>query len=132
MFAGVVEGTSKLTRQIEMDGLSIAASIIAVVQLTGTCLKLGKNFLGPSQHSSASLNAISQSLYSFNAAIQNLQTHYEINEEDHARLHALSPLAEPLKRCEEALGIISERLDTVDFLGQYVVGKLSAIDSEQS
>lgn len=107
-----------------MDGLSVAASIIAVVQLTGTCLKLGTKFLGPSQHSPASLGAISQSLYSFNGTIRNLQTHYEINEEDQARLNALSHLAEPLKRCEESLRMISERLETMNFMGQYVVGKL--------
>lgn len=106
-----------------MDGLSVAASIIAVIQLTGTCLKLGKKLFGPSQHSSASLNAISQSLYSFNGTIRNLQTHYEINEEDQARLDALSCLAEPLERCKEALGIISERLETTDFFTQYIVGK---------
>jgi hypothetical protein len=109
---------------IKMDGLSVGASVIAVVQLTETCLRLGKKFLGPSHHSPTRLDTIAQSLYSFNRIIRNLQTHYQINEKDQARLDALSHLTEPLKKCMEALEIISERLQTVDFLGQYVVGKL--------
>jgi len=106
-----------------MDGLSVAASIMAVVQLTGACLKLGKKFLGPSQHSPAGLDLIAKSLYDFNGAIKNLQTHYEINEDDQTRLNALNHLAEPLKRCEEALEIIRERLQNTTFLGRYVVGE---------
>lgn len=107
-----------------MDGFSIAASIIAVLQLTGACLKLGAKFLGPSRHNSATLSTITQSLYSFNGTVSSLQAHYKIHEDDQERLNALTRLAEPLKRCEEVLRIISERLETVDFLGQYVVGKL--------
>ena len=106
-----------------MDGLSVAANIIAVVQLTAVCLKVSKRFLGPSQYSSASLDAISKSLYTFNGTIKNLQTNYEINEDDQARLDALNHLAKPLKRCEDALEIIRERLQNATFLGRYVVGK---------
>jgi hypothetical protein len=106
-----------------MDGVSVAANIIAVVQLTAVCLKLSKKFLGPSQYSSASLDSISKSLYAFNGTIKNLQTNYEINEDDQARLDALNYLAKPLKRCEEALEIIRERLQNATFLGRYVVGE---------
>lgn len=106
-----------------MDGLTVAASIISVVQLTGACLRLGKKLLGPSKHSSASLDLISRSLYSFNGTIKNLQTHYEINEDDQARLDALIHLSEPLRRCEKVLEIIKDRLENTTFIGQYVVGE---------
>ena len=106
-----------------MDGLSVAASITAVIQLTAVCLKVSKKFLGPSQYSSASLDSILKSLYAFNGTIKNLQTHYEINEDDQARLDALNHLAKPLKSCEEALEIIRERLQNTTFFGHYVVGE---------
>lgn len=106
-----------------MDGLSVAASIIAVVQLTTTCLKLGKKYFGPSVYGSASLQAISTTLYGFNGTIRNLQTHFEINEEDQARLDALSHLDAPLKRCKEALEMLEDRLKSVNLIGQYVAGK---------
>lgn len=107
-----------------MEALSVAASITAVVQLAAACLKVGRRLFGSSEHNSARLLTIVQSLYSFNGTIRNLQTHYEINEDDQARLDTLSHLAEPLKRCEEALAVISKRLETVNFLGQYIIGNL--------
>jgi hypothetical protein len=91
--------------------------------LTETCLKVGKKFLGPSKHNSTNLNAISQSLYCFNGTLRNLQTHCEINGDDQDRLGTLNHLADPLKRSEDALKIISKRLENVNMLGQYVVGK---------
>jgi hypothetical protein len=105
-----------------MEVLGIASSIIAVVQLTASCIKLTQKFLGPSQHNSESLGAIQQALYSFNGTIKNLQTHLEINEEDHTRLEALNHLDEPIKRCDCALKMLQDRLENVNFLGQYLVG----------
>ena len=93
-----------------------------VVQLTGICLRLGNKFLGPSHRSPAGLHLIAKSLYEFNGAIKNLQTHYEINEDNQIRLNGLNHLAESLKRCEEALEIVREQLQNTSFLGRYVVG----------
>lgn len=104
-----------------MEVLTIAASIIGVVQLTGTCLKLCNRFLGPSKHS---LEEISATLYGFHGAIRNLQTHLEINEEDQTRLDALNYLDRPLANCKEALELLEKRLKNTSFLGQYVVGNL--------
>ncbi len=103
--------------------MDVAACIIAVIQLTEVCLKLGKKFFGPSQRNSADLRKLSQSLYSFNGTVRNLQAHYKINGDDKARLDALNHLEKPLKQCEVVLDIVSKRLEHVDFLGQYVVGK---------
>lgn len=106
-----------------MDGLSIAASVFAVVQLTAACLKLGRKVLGHSKHSSDSLTEILSTLDSFNRTIKNLHTHLETNEQDHARLQALSHLNKPLEGCESALIMVQNRLKNVNFLGRYVVGR---------
>jgi hypothetical protein len=89
-----------------MDGLSLAASIIAVIQLTGSCLKLSRRFLGPSEHGSSNLALMENALYGFNGAVKSFQTHLEIYEDDEARLSSLDNLKPVLKQCEEALHII--------------------------
>lgn len=111
-----------------MEALGVAASIIAVVQLTTACLKLGNKYLGPSIHDSTSLKALLSTLYNFNGTVKNLQTHLEINEEDHARLETLRHLGLPLQRCEEALNMIQDRLKAAGVFGQYVIG--SRFDSK--
>lgn len=105
-----------------VSALGLAASIIAVVQLTGSCLKSTQKFLGPSQHSSNDLQTISATLYAFNGSIRNLQTHLEICEEDQARLQALEYLQKPLQDCEDALKVIESRVKNLTFVGQHVVG----------
>ncbi len=74
--------------------ISLAASIVAVVQLTGLCLKLSGK----------------------------LQTHFEICEEDEGRLMALAELREPLRDCEKALKSVSERLQGVKSIGKAISG----------
>ena len=82
-----------------MEAIGLATSIITVVLLTGSCLKIGSKFLGPSKHNSKHLAHISSDLYNLNGSIVNLQMHYILHEEDEVRLTALSHLEEPLKRC---------------------------------
>lgn len=106
-----------------MDGLTVAASIMAVIQLTNTCLKYGTKHFGPSAHNSADLQSISQHLYSLHGILKNLETHLELHEEDAIRLNALGHLQEPLERCAEALKVVEERLKTINSIGKYVVGK---------
>jgi len=102
--------------------ISLAASIVAVVQLTGLCLKLSGKLLGPSKHSSKDLQVISANLYSFNGALRNLQTHFEICEEDEGRLMALAELREPLRDCEKALKTVEEHLQGVKSIGKAISG----------
>ena len=101
-----------------MDGLSLAASIIAVIQLTGSCLKLSRKFLGPSEFGSSNLAA----LYGFNGAVKSFQTHLEIYEDDEARLSSLEYLKPVLKECEEALHIFEDFVGKSGFIGKQVVG----------
>ena len=108
-----------------MEGLGVAASVIAVVQLTELTLKLAHKHmgLGPSRFDKTELQSISRALYAFNGMLQNLQTHLRINEEDEARLQTLNHLTEPLSRCDEALEILSSRLENPTFIGKHIIGK---------
>src|SRR2546423_9846785 len=96
-----------------MEGLGVAASVIAVVQLTLLTLKLAHKHMGVglSRFDNAELQSISRALYAFNGMIQTLQTHLLINEEDEARLQTLNHLTEPLSRSKEALELLSSRLE---------------------
>ena len=109
-----------------MEALAITASIIAIVQLTGVCLKISKKLsekrIGPSSYNSARLSAINTTLFEFNGTIKNLQTHLEINEEDQARLETLDHLNEPLMRCGEALEVLRLRMQSDSFLERYIRG----------
>ncbi|KAI9764110.1 MAG: hypothetical protein M1840_008670 [Geoglossum simile] len=108
-----------------MDGLAVAATIIAVVQLTELALKLAHKQvgLGPSRFGNAELQSTSRALYAFNGILQALQTHLRINEEDETRLQTLNCLTEPLNQCKEALGLISGQLENPTFIGKHVIGE---------
>lgn len=63
-----------------MDALSLGASVVAVIQLTGAWLKIDKKSLEPSIYSSSDLRAISTNLYGLNGTIKNLETYLAVNE----------------------------------------------------
>jgi len=105
-----------------MDGLSLAASVIAVIQLAGSCLKLSRKFLGPSEFGSSDLNSMTTALYGFNGVVKSFQTHLEIYEDDEARLSSLEYLKPVLKQCGEALNIIEDFIGKSSFIGKHVIG----------
>jgi hypothetical protein len=105
-----------------MDGLSLAASVIAVIQLAGSCLKLSRKFLGPSEFGASDLNSMATALYGFSGAVKSFQTHLEIYEDDEARLGSLEYLKPVLKQCEEALHIIEDFVGKSSFIGKHVIG----------
>jgi hypothetical protein len=109
-------------RRRNMDGLSLAASVIAVIQLAGSCLKLSRKFLGPSEFGSSDLNSMTIALYGFNGAVKSFQTYLEIYEDDEVRLSSLEHLKPALKQCREALRIIEDFIGKSSFIGKHVIG----------
>lgn len=105
-----------------MDGLSLAACVIAVIQLAGSCLKLSKKLLGPSEFSSSDLSSMITALYGFNGAVKYFQTHLEIYEDDEARLSSIEYLKPVLKQCKKALHIIEDFVGKSSFIGKHVIG----------
>ncbi len=101
-----------------MDPISItgiAALALPVAQATVSCLLALSKFVGPSQHTPKQLKEVLEDLYSFNAAIGNLQVNLEAHKEDQARLNALSGLREPLERSKIALDLIQSWLENKTF-----------------
>jgi hypothetical protein len=105
-----------------MEAVGLVASVIAIVQLTGACLKLGSKLTGPSSYKPERLRSLSTILYNFNGTIKNLQTHLEIHEDDQARLNTLTYLQEPLMRCREALQLLSSRMQSDGLFALYIMG----------
>ena len=105
-----------------MDGLSVAASVIAVIQLAGSCLKLARKWIGPSEYESTELAAMRTALYEFNGAIKTFQTHIEIYEDDEARLGSLDYLKPVFERCREALDVIQKFMEGSGFIGKHFLG----------
>lgn len=101
-----------------MDPVSITGLTIAITQVIAACLKASRKVLGPSQHSSKFLQEINTELYSFNAAVANLETHLKACKDDPTRLHALSGLQEPLKLSERTVELIKIRLEDATFIGK--------------
>jgi hypothetical protein len=106
----------------DMDGLSLAASVIAVIQLAGSCLKLSRKFLGPSEFGSSDRTSMTTALYGFNGAVKSFQTYLDIYEDDEARLSSLEYLKPAFKQCGEALHIIKGFVETSGFIGKHVIG----------
>lgn len=115
-----------------MEVIGLTASIIAIVQLTGSCIKIGGRYLGPTKHTSKDLNELSSVLYQFHGTITTLELHHRIHEEDEARLYALSHLNQPLKKCEQALTIIKQRLENINSIEKYVTGSRFDRDLKQA
>jgi len=88
------------------DPLSLAAGVIAIIQLTGTCLKLSRKWIGPSEYSSTDLATVTTNLYAFTGAMTAFRTHLEIHEDDEARLSSLEHLSPVLQRSTEALDVV--------------------------
>jgi len=104
-----------------MEALGVAASLIAVIELTGACLKLSRKWIGSSNFSSSELNMTVTDLYAFNGVIRSFQTHLEICEDDHARLLGLDYLLPVVERCNEALEAIKDYLERSGFIEKHVL-----------
>ena len=104
-----------------MESIGLVASVIAVAQLTGACLKLSRKWLGPSEFTTTELRSITADLYAFNGILRTFQTHIEICEEDEARLVSLQHLEPVLDSCNEALGAIKAFSEKTGYIGKHMI-----------
>ena len=88
---------------LPMDPISALGLVLTAVQLTSSCLKVCRKFLGPSKHDKTYVQAIYQNLMIFNGSLKSLEIHYEIWEESQARSIALSSIEIPMSDCEKIL-----------------------------
>lgn len=104
------------------DGLSVAASVFAVIQLAGACLKLSGKWLGPSEFGSTDLAAVEMTLVGFAEAATKFQTHLRAHEDDTARMESLGFLSRVLERCTTALGVVKDFIENRGFIGKHIIG----------
>ncbi len=105
-----------------MDGLSLAASVIAIIQISGSCLKLCSRYVGPSKFGSKDLTAIVTTLYDFNGALAAFQIHLEIFEDDEARLSSLAYFKPALERSKETVQVVESFMTESSFLTKHFMG----------
>ncbi|KAI1111767.1 hypothetical protein F5Y14DRAFT_300337 [Nemania sp. NC0429] len=106
-----------------MDPIGIVGLVIAIIQLTGACLKLGRNLVGPSRHTTAALTALIHELYCFNGVVRSLRTQLETNDVDDATPDAMLFLNNSLENCKNALSLIEVRLASTSFRDRFLVGR---------
>lgn len=105
-----------------MDPISALGLVLTAVQLTSSCLKECRKFLGPSKHSITYVRSISEDLWAFNGSLGNLQTHYDICENSQARSITLPSIEKPLSDCKHALESIREHLESKKLLKKIITG----------
>lgn len=98
--------------------LGVTASIIACLKLTGPLLKK----FGPSDHSKTDLSRILKTIQGFQDSCNELKSHLDAHPENEARFSTYQRLDEPLLLCREALEFLHKRLESLNFIGQHVVG----------
>jgi cob(I)alamin adenosyltransferase len=104
-----------------MDPLSISASVAGLITLTGSCLKLSRKWIGPSEFGTSDLKAIEKALYEFNGAMKTFETHLKIHEDDVAWLNSLNYLKPALDQCNMALEVIKKFVGGYSFIGKHVI-----------
>lgn len=105
-----------------MDGLSLTASVIAIIQLASSCLKLSRGWIGPTDFGSSDLSTMTIALYEFTGAMKTFQMHIEIHEGDEIRLSSLDYLKAALDRCKGALDTIKGFMDCSSFVVKHLIG----------
>lgn len=98
--------------------LGVTASLIACLQLTGALL--GR--FGSSDHSRTDLHRILKNIQGFQDSCNDLKSYLDAHPENEARFSTYQRLDEPLRLCRGALEFLRKRLESLNFIGQYVVG----------
>lgn len=111
-----------------VSAVGITASVIPVMQLTASCLKWSRKFIGPSQYLSGDPKSILVVLDDFNGSIMNLRTHLKVCEEDEARISPLEYLQRPLSDSKRALCLLEDHMKHSRFMRRYVVGNTLGLE----
>lgn len=105
-----------------MDPVTALSLVQTTVNLTSSCIKVCRKYVGPSKYSEKDIKAFSEDLWAFNGSLKNLETHYGIYEEDEAGSMALPSIEDPLSRCNEALQPIQKHVESESRLKQFITG----------
>ena len=104
-----------------VSALGLAASIIAVLQLTSALIEPATSSLGPSENDKEELNRLQTTMTGFQAAYTNLEKYLKSNPGAADTL--LTAIKKPIQECKEVLAELKRRLSTMTFVRRNIIGK---------
>ena len=107
---------------IPMDPISALGLVSTAVQLTNSCLKVCRKFLGPSKHDKTYIQAVYGEIMDFNGSLKSLEDHYRIFEESDDRSIKLSSIEKPMSVCEKTLESLQGHLESKGFVRKIING----------
>lgn len=93
-----------------MDGLSNAASIIAVIQIAGTLISLGNDYVGAVKRASDDIRDLTQELVALKQVLVILEAYTARNPKSEA-FEKLSGADGPLQKCAAELSRLQSKLE---------------------
>lgn len=118
-FSAIISQACALTIMEPFGVLGVMASIIACIGFTKDLLKR----FGPSDHQKRDLEDTLRIICGFQNVYEVLKEQWERNEEDQSRFSAPTYIQKMLQACKETLDLLEARLQSVKFIGRYIVGK---------
>ncbi|CZR68976.1 uncharacterized protein PAC_18877 [Phialocephala subalpina] len=104
-----------------VSALGLAASIIAVLQLTTALMKPATSSLGPSEHDAKELNRLLTTMTGFQVAYNNLEQYLKGNPGAADTL--VTAIKQPIQDCKVVLAQIRLRLSNMTFVRKHIIGK---------
>jgi len=104
-----------------VTAIGLAASIIAVIQLTGALIKPATSSLGPSENDQKELERLLTTMKGFQIAYNNLEHYLKPNPGQAETL--ATAIQQPIADCKAVLAELQLRLSSMTFVRKYIIGK---------
>jgi hypothetical protein len=104
-----------------VSALGLAASIIAVIQLTGALMKPATSSLGPSENDEKELKRLLVTMTGFQTAYSNLEQYLKSKPSEGENLANAIEL--PIQDCKAVLAKLEKRLANMTFVRKHIIGK---------
>jgi len=104
-----------------VSALGLAASIIAVLQLTGALMKPATSSLGPSENDEKELKRLFITMTGFQIAYNNLERYLESKPGTADTL--VAALQQPIHECKAVLAELKLRLSNMTFVRKHIIGR---------
>jgi hypothetical protein len=104
-----------------VSALGLAASIIAVIQLTGALIKPATSSLGPSENDEKELKRLLGTMTGFQTAYSNIEQYLKSKPGEGENLANAIEL--PIQDCKAVLAELKGRLEKLTFVRKHIVGR---------
>jgi hypothetical protein len=104
-----------------VSAVGLAASIIAVLQLTSALMEAVTSSLGPSENDEKELKRLQTTMNGFQIAYTNL--HQYLNSNPGTADTLVTALHQPAKECKVILDELKLRLSRMTFVTKHIIGK---------